>query len=523
MDIYDGDDGEPMITHGGTLTSKTHVKDVATAIAKYAFITSPYPVIISAEIHCGLVQQKRLKEIFSHAFGEALVVAPVDEGHSEGDEIKCLPSPDQLKERILLKAKNKYIDATRSKIQKLPDEPPSSDDSDKEAEKRHSGLRDKFNQMWKRTPLQNLAPSGSKRPDTPPIPGTSAPPRSSSASVVAPSQTEGQPPKVLMDPELLPLLVYTTGVSFRGLSDAQVYPITHLFSLSEPRANSLIYSGADVLRLVDHTREHLVRVYPKGTRVDSSNFVPHKYWACGCQLVTVNWQTVGECLIQSHLGILFTTSGLLDLGFSMVQAFYARNGRAGYILKPEALRIRNHPVLSYKPTKHKLVIRVISAQQLPRPKDAQGREIIDKNTVDPYVRVEVHSPTWPTSAMAAVPVKNNVERGLKTRTSVIRNNGFNPRWNETLELDFDVLGGMSEFVFVRFVIKDKDVDRDNWIGMYCACLKTLELGEKILARSPSSTFDLLFVGYRHVPLYDEQYGQYMFSTLFVHLSIRDDK
>lgn len=169
----------------------------------------------------------------------------------------------------------------------------------------------------------------------------------------------------------------------------------------------------------------------------------------------------------------------------MVQAFYARNGRAGYILKPEALRVQNHPVLSYKPTKHKLVIRVISAQQLPRPKDAQGREIIDKNTVDPYVRVEVHSPTWPTSAMAAAPVKNNVDRDLKTRTSVIRNNGFNPRWDETLELDFDVLGGMSEFVFVRFVIKDKDVDRDNWIGMYCACLKTLELGEKILARSPS--------------------------------------
>ena len=490
MDIYDGDDGEPAITHGGTLTSTTTVREVAVAIAKYAFVSSPYPIIISAEVHCGLVQQKRLTEILAHTFGEALVVAPVDESHKEGDEVKCLPSPDQLKGRILLKAKNKYIDATKPKIQKLPDEPPSSDDSEKDVEeKKHSGLRGKLNQMWKRTPSKNLAPSDSKRPGTSPVPAISASPhRLSSASLAAPSQTEGQPPKILMAPELLPLLVYTTGVSFRGLGPAQTYPVTHLFSLSEPRADSLVYSGADALTLVDHAREHLVRVYPKGTRVDSSNFEPHKYWACGCQLVTVNWQTVGKRFIQSQLGMFFTTSHLLDLGFSMVQAFYARNGRAGYILKPEALRIQNHPVLSYKPTKHTLVIRVISAQQLPRPKDTQGREIIDKDTVDPYVRIEVHLPTWPTSAMTAAPVKNNGDRGLKTKTSAIRNNGFNPRWDETLELDFDVLGGMTEFIFVRFTIKDQDVDRDNWIGMYCACLKTLELGENILVNS-SSIFD----------------------------------
>jgi phosphatidylinositol phospholipase C delta len=135
VDIYDGDDGEPMITHGGTLTSTTTVKDVATAIAKYAFVSSPYPIVISAEIHCSIPQQKRLTEIFAHTFGKALVVAPIDEAYREGDEIKYLPSPDQLKGRILLKAKNKYIDAARPKIQKLPDEPPSSDDSERVLER----------------------------------------------------------------------------------------------------------------------------------------------------------------------------------------------------------------------------------------------------------------------------------------------------------------------------------------------------------------------------------------------------
>ena len=297
MDIYDGDNGEPTITHGGTLTSKTAVKDVATAIAKYAFVSSPYPVIISAEIHCSIPQQKRLAEIFAQTFGATLVVAPVDEAHKEGDEIKCLPSPDQLKGRILLKAKNKYIDAAKPKIQKLPDEELSSDESVKAVEKEHSGLRGKFDKLFKWSHSKDRT----SRPNTPPGAVTSPSPlRLSYSSLPAPTQPEGQPPKILMAPELLPLLVYTTGVSFRGLDHTQAYPLTHLFSLSEPRAVSLVSSGVHALRLVNHTREHLVRVYPKGTRVDSSNYTPHKFWAAGCQLVTVNWQTIGESLIRAQ-------------------------------------------------------------------------------------------------------------------------------------------------------------------------------------------------------------------------------
>ena len=58
VDIYDGDI-EPMIFHGKTLTSKVSLRDVCHAVAKYAFVASPYPVIISAEVHCGLAQQVR--------------------------------------------------------------------------------------------------------------------------------------------------------------------------------------------------------------------------------------------------------------------------------------------------------------------------------------------------------------------------------------------------------------------------------------------------------------------------------
>ena len=46
--------GEPIVTHGGTLTSSISVRRICEAIDRYAFVSSEYPVIISAEIHCGM-------------------------------------------------------------------------------------------------------------------------------------------------------------------------------------------------------------------------------------------------------------------------------------------------------------------------------------------------------------------------------------------------------------------------------------------------------------------------------------
>ena len=55
LDIYDSSTpGEPVITHGKTLTSSVPLRATCQAIAKYAFVTSVYPVIISAEVHCAL-------------------------------------------------------------------------------------------------------------------------------------------------------------------------------------------------------------------------------------------------------------------------------------------------------------------------------------------------------------------------------------------------------------------------------------------------------------------------------------
>lgn len=98
VDIYDGDH-EPMIYHGNTLTSKVSLRDVCHAIAKYSFVTSPYPVLISAEVHCGVAQQDKIVDIMTEVFGDAIVQAPV-EGRPK---IETLPSPEDLKNKFLLK------------------------------------------------------------------------------------------------------------------------------------------------------------------------------------------------------------------------------------------------------------------------------------------------------------------------------------------------------------------------------------------------------------------------------------
>jgi phosphatidylinositol-specific phospholipase C-like protein len=98
VDIFDGDK-EPVVYHGKTLTTKVPLRKACEAIAKYAFVVSPYPIIISAEVHCSVPQQDMIALIMREVFGESLVSAPVQ----DRPRITVLPSPEDLKGRILLK------------------------------------------------------------------------------------------------------------------------------------------------------------------------------------------------------------------------------------------------------------------------------------------------------------------------------------------------------------------------------------------------------------------------------------
>uniref|UniRef100_A0A8C2BC84 Phosphoinositide phospholipase C n=1 Tax=Cyprinus carpio TaxID=7962 RepID=A0A8C2BC84_CYPCA len=102
LDCWNGPE-EPVIYHGRTMTSKIKFKDVVKAINDHAFATSEYPVVLSIEEHCDIKQQKMMAQMLRDAFQDKLLTEPLE---PEADD---LPSPNQLKGKIIIKVGKKQI------------------------------------------------------------------------------------------------------------------------------------------------------------------------------------------------------------------------------------------------------------------------------------------------------------------------------------------------------------------------------------------------------------------------------
>lgn len=70
-----------------------------------------------------------------------------------------------------------------------------------------------------------------------------------------------------------------------------------MISLSENVAKKAIKKTSQ--EFLNFNRDHLSRVYPSATRINSLNFNPVYYWMHGCQMVALNYQTNGES--DNHL------------------------------------------------------------------------------------------------------------------------------------------------------------------------------------------------------------------------------
>lgn len=555
IDIWDGDK-EPVITHGGTLTSKVPLRAICEVIAKNAFSTSCYPVIISAEVHCGVQQQDKIAEIMKECFGDMLVDRRLDSSPID-EALESLPSPEMLKYKILLKTKNPLLSRASSNMVDIKSDVTGAIEtdggtetaitSDPESYPRERGGSFSIRKGRRRSSISFK-----------PVP-TSMPPEGNDYVMVgSPKNTmlalpgsppADPPPKVKgFSMALASLLIYTVGVKCRGINKKETYAVEHMFSLSEKKVDkmlkqgSLYYSGVTeedgehpahdawggMLDLIKHSQTHLVRIYPKGTRLSSTNYLPHRYWAAGAQLVALNWQTS-------------------DLGSMINHTMFQRNGKSGYVLKPACLRWKDKKTkdLITARKSYNLRIKVISGQQIPRPRDKDGREIVDRSTMDPYVQIAVYVPDWPggsekqfsvtssgdvqqVAASSSPPRTTNPMRRLSTdatimpkssyvlqpgstpaevvrkQTSIVKNNGFNPIWDEQLDMKFEVAGDMLDLVFIRFLVRDEDDDEDDQpLAMHCASLGSLKQG------------------YRHLPLHDQQMSQYLFATLFVHIDLQE--
>lgn len=135
---------------------------------------------------------------------------------------------------------------------------------------------------------------------------------------------------------------------------------------------------------------------------------------------------------------------------------------------------------------------------MPRAKDKEGREILTKHIVDPFVEISLLIPDWTltpfqsdksssTSPQPANPntAASSTARTVTCRTGVVKNNGFNPVWDEALSIPFDCVGDMKDLIFVKFEVKEGDGDEHGTpLAVYCSSLGSLEEGSS--ARDCSS-------------------------------------
>ena len=98
LDCWDGDEGMPKITHGHTLTGSIKCHNVLEAINEFAFEASPYPLVLSLEMHCSPSQTRVLARQLQRTF-EGKLVFPFPSG------MQNLPSPEELRGKVLVKAK----------------------------------------------------------------------------------------------------------------------------------------------------------------------------------------------------------------------------------------------------------------------------------------------------------------------------------------------------------------------------------------------------------------------------------
>lgn len=83
-------------------------------------------------------------------------------------------------------------------------------------------------------------------------------------------------------------------------------------SFSETQATNLLKERP--VDFVNFNKRQLSRIYPRGTRLESSNYNPQLFFNAGCQMVALNYQT-------------------LDLGMQLNLGIFEYNGRSGYLLK----------------------------------------------------------------------------------------------------------------------------------------------------------------------------------------------
>lgn len=219
-------------------------------------------------------------------------------------------------------------------------------------------------------------------------------------------------------------------------------------SFPETKAEKYV-NKAKGKKFLQYNRLQLSRIYPKGQRLDSSNYDPLPMWICGSQLVALNFQTP-------------------DKPMQMNQALFMAGGHCGYVLQPSTMRdeafdpFDKSSLRGLEPCG--ICIEVLGARHLPK----NGRGI-----VCPFVEIEVAGAEYDST---------------KQKTEFVVDNGLNPVWPAKV---FHFQISNPEFAFLRFVVYEEDMFSDqNFLAQATFPVKGLKTGYRAVPLKNNYSEDL---------------------------------
>ncbi|RJE19117.1 phospholipase C [Aspergillus sclerotialis] len=490
IDCWDGGDGRPIVSHGRTMTTSVLFADCISVINKYAFVSCDFPLILSLEVHCNPEQQLAMVKIMKDTFKEQLVLEPLMTNSL------LLPSPEELKGRILVKVKTCdesegemqrqttgcYVTPGRKRSSSSPFMRPTAPDSPIVPSLHPLSSPPTIG------PADNIGPSLTQERRSLTATSVSSATEDSDGASMSIKKEKRKRQKSKITKQLSDLGVYTRGYKWHSFSSPESQRFNHVYSFAERSFESICKDPDNEPLLEKHNKRFLTRVYPSGFRLRSSNFDPLKFWRRGVQMAALNWQTY-------------------DIGMQLNQAMFAAGtDRTGYVLKPESLRVSDFDGEKKKKMERKLVrfeVDVVSAQQLPRP-----RSIGPDDNINPYVEIEMFSADDRGQSLVVgeggmnASGRNGVS-GIgfphRRRTKIEQSNGYSPIFNDRFKLSLET--NYPDLVFVRWTVSSS-LDGRN-AGNNSVQLATF-----------TAKLSSLSQGYRYIPLYDSCGDQYLFSTLF---------
>nr|CAD7199566.1 unnamed protein product [Timema douglasi] len=383
LDCWDGrgDDEEPIITHGKAMCTDILFKDVIYALRDTAFVTSDYPVVLSFENHCCKAQQYKMAKYCNDILGDLLLKEPLPDSQLEPGV--PLPSPNSLKRKILIKNKRLKPDVEKRELELFLQGQFIIEDEEKEdASAPVLAKKDvcKFVVLVVYLVLGRIPGMAETcrwvddAPEVVDIPVVGD-------GVEAPVQTHHTGSTTNVHPWLSSMVNYAQPIKFQGFDEAEQKNIHHNMS-SFAETAGLGYLKSQAIEFVNYNKRQMSRIYPKGTRADSSNYMPQVFWNAGCQMVSLNFQTS-------------------DLPMQLNQGKFEYNGNCGYLLKPDFMRRADR---SFDPFAESPVDGVIAAQ-------------CSVQKVGTYVEVDMYG--LPTDTIRK-----------EFRTRLVPANGLNPVYNE---------------------------------------------------------------------------------------------